>query len=192
METMHIRCAGFGAAVDGYARDGRDLWFLSMLGNQQSVRALWARLLKGEAAVMGDDPFGGGTFCALAPEAQRQWRLHAVRLPGTGATHGMLVPEPALYAAERPDFLQLARSGEEAPLLHYRFLNRRTPLPLHPSWSGWLWERGLDSGEVRPLDALGVHAWRCLPDSEALGAALRRALRGHRLPLPVEALAAAA
>ena len=66
--------------------------------------------------------------------------------------HALLVPDAALYATERQDFLLLCRTQEEAPLLHYRFLNRRIDLPLHPAWSNWLWERALRSGEVRVLD----------------------------------------
>lgn len=189
---MHIRCGGFAAAVDAYARDDADLWFVSMLGNQQSVRALWARLLKGEPAVLSDDALSGGRFCTLAPQARAGCRFHATRLPITGATHAMLVPDAALCASAQPDFLLLARSEEEAPELHYRFLSRRIDLPLHASWSGWLWQRGLDSGEVRSLDALGVHAWRCVPDPDVLRTALGRALRGHRIPVPADELADAA
>ncbi len=33
MATSHIRCAGFAAAVDAYAADERELWFVSLLGN---------------------------------------------------------------------------------------------------------------------------------------------------------------
>jgi hypothetical protein len=35
MATSRIRCAGFAAAVDAYAADERELWFVSLLGNQQ-------------------------------------------------------------------------------------------------------------------------------------------------------------
>lgn len=191
-ETVHIRAAGFGAAVDAYALDSSELWFLSMLGNQQSVRAIWARLVKGEVAYLADDQFAGGRPCWLAREARREWRLRTARLPGTGAYHGVLVPDAALYAGERQDFLLLARTEEEAPLLHYRFLNRRISLPLHSSWAGWLWERGLNAGEVAPLEALGVHAYRCTPDPAELQGALSRSLRGHRLPMPSDDLAAVA
>jgi len=192
METMHIRCAGFSAAVDAYARDDADLWFISMLGNQQSVRALWARLLKGEPAVLSDDALLGGRYCALAPEARAATRFHAAKLPVTGATHGLLIPEQAFYAGERSDFLLMARSAAEAPALHYRFLSRRVDLPLHPLWADWLWERGLTRGEVLPLDGVGIHAWRCEPDQSDLTETLGRALRGHRIPLPAAALADAA
>lgn len=192
METMHIRCAGFTGAVDAYARDGADLWFISMISNQQSIRALWARLLKGEPAVISDDALMGGRYCTLAPQARADCRFHATRLPVSGATHAMLVPSAALYASEGRDFLLLAPTDTEAPALHYRFLSRRIDLPLHPLWSVWLWTRGLDSGEIRPIDALGIRAWRCTPDLDALQAALGRALRGHRIPVPPEELAHAA
>ena len=50
MQLLTIRAAGFTATVDACAQDGGQIWFLSLLGNQQSVRALWARLVKGETA----------------------------------------------------------------------------------------------------------------------------------------------
>jgi hypothetical protein len=186
MEIMHMRAAGFGAAVDAYARDEGELWFLSMLGNQQSVRALWARLVKGEMAYLSSEQYAGGVPCWLAREARREWRFHSARLPGTGAYHGMLVPNAALYATERQDFLLLARNEEEAPALHYRFLNRRLDVPLHPAWSGWLWERALATGEVLPLDALDVRAYRCTPDPIELREAIGRAIRGHRLTVSTD------
>jgi len=189
---MHIRAAGFGAAVDAYAADESELWFLSLLGNRDSIRALWARLVKGETSYLAADQFSGGVPRWLAGSVRGQCRLHIARLPASGAHHALLVSDAALYATERPDFLLLCRTQEEAPLLHYRFLNRRVDLPLHPAWSAWLWERALRSGEVRALDALGVHAYRCTPDPAELEDALGRALRGHRLPLPADEPAAAA
>ena len=45
MELLTIRAGGFTATVDGCARGGNELWFLSMLGHQQAVRAIWARLI---------------------------------------------------------------------------------------------------------------------------------------------------
>ena len=48
MQLLAIRAAGFTATVDACARDDGQIWFLSLLGDQQSVRALWAPLVKGE------------------------------------------------------------------------------------------------------------------------------------------------
>lgn len=181
---MHIRAGGFGATVDAYAADESELWFLSLLGNRDSIRALWARLVKGETSYLAADQFSGGVPRWLATAARQQCRLHITRLSASGAHHALLVPDAALYAAERQDFVLLCRTAEEAPLLHYRFLNRRLDLPLHPAWSDWLWERALRSGKARALDALGVHAYRCMPDAVEVREALGRAIRGHRLPLP--------
>ena len=84
----------------------------------------------------------------------------------------------AEYAFDREAFLLLAQNEEEAPALHYRFLDRRSPLPLHRSWADWLWRRGLEAGEIAPLQSAGVLAYRCDPDPERLR---RRPLRGGGL-----------
>lgn len=36
-------------------------------------------------------------------------------------------------------------------MLHFSFLDPRVPWPLDPSWSAFLWERGLEKGEIEPL-----------------------------------------
>ena len=79
MELLTIRAAGFTATVDACARDGGQLWFLSLLGSQQAVRALWARLVKGETAYMGEDELTGGSPFWLAREAWGTWRFYGGR-----------------------------------------------------------------------------------------------------------------
>ena len=176
-EVRQIRAEGFSAWVDACAQSAGEIWLLSMLGNQQSVRAIWARLLKGEVAYLAQDEHASGSQCWLAREAWGTWRFFKGRLPSGSATHGMLVPELASYAAEKRDFLLLPQNEAEAPDLHYRFLNRRLDLPLHPSWASWLWERGLDTEEAEPLEAFGVAAYRCRPNPERLREDLTVALR---------------
>jgi hypothetical protein len=186
MQLMTIRAAGFAATVDACARDDGQIWFLSLLGNQQSVRALWARLVKGETAYLSEDELGGGSPCWLAAEAWGTWRFHSARLPSGAAHHGLLVPELAAYACDRRDFLLLARNEGEAPALHYRFLNRRVDLPLHPSWAAWLWDRGLNADEIEALESVGVHAYRCRPDPSSLQEDISDAVRRGRLTVPDE------
>jgi hypothetical protein len=176
-EVRQIRAEGFSAWVDACAQSAGEIWLLSMLGNQQSVRAIWARLVKGEVAYLAENEHASGSQCWLAREAWGTWRFFKGRLPSGSATHGMLLPELASYAAEKRDFLLLPRSEAEAPSLHYRFLNRRLDLPLHPSWAGWLWERGLDTEEAEPLEAFGLLAYRCRPNPERLREDLTAALR---------------
>jgi hypothetical protein len=186
LQLHTIRAAGFTATVDAFAQDGEQLWFISMLGSQQSVRALWARLVKGETAYLSEGDLDGGSPCWLAREAWGTWRFHGARLPSSAAYHGMLVPDLASYTCERPDFLLLARTEDEAPMLHYRFLNRRVDLPLHSTWADWLWDRGFGSGENEALLSVGIRVYRCRTDIRQLEEDIGDAVRRGRLTVPAE------
>lgn len=174
-----LQAGGFGASVDALTWEPDPaaspprmrLWFVSLLGSQQAVKALWVRLVKGETGTLTIDDIGV-RFCSLAPEGARAWRFFRASLPASGGYHGLLVPEVALFTAERPDFLLLKRPEDDAAQLHYRFLNRRVALPLHPSWADWLWNRALRSGEARALESQGLDAYRCVPDEAALASDL--------------------
>jgi hypothetical protein len=197
LPTLHV--GGFGATADACvwepdpepgARRMR-LWFLSLLGPQDAVKAIWARLIKGETATMSLEAMGAARFCALAPEGPRQWRFLTASLRTVAGYHGVLVPEAARYPAERSDFLLLPRSDAEAPQLHSRFLNRRIDLPLHPLWASWLWERGIRESEIMALESWGLQGYRCIPNPERLAVDLGEALRAGALPVPDSDAAAA-
>ena len=186
-----LQAAGFSASVDVFAWEPDPdpaarrmrLWLLSLLGPQESVKALWARLIKGEMASLSFEDLGSAHFCALAPEGPRGWRFFTANLRAAAGYHGLLVPEAALYGGDRTDFLLLVRQPEEAPMLHYRFLNRRLDLPLHSSWAPWLWDRALRVGEAVPLESRGLRAYRCIPNPEQLAAELSDAVGKGNLGL---------
>ena len=182
-----LELEGFSASVDAYAGEPEPeagtprlrLWLVSLLGTQQSVKALWARLVRGEVATMRFDApggLGGARFCALAPEGPRRWRFFTAGLPASAGHHGVLVPEAALFGSERLPFVLLPRRDADAAALHYRFLNRRLDLPFHASWADWLWTRALRTGEVVPLEAHGLCAFRCAPDAQRLAGDLSAAV----------------
>ena len=89
----------------------------------------------------------------------------------------------AQYAHDSDPFLLLAGDKREAPALHHRFLDRRSPLPLHRSWAGWIWDRGIATGEIVPLQAAGISAFRCNPDGERLREDLSDAVASGTLTL---------
>ena len=180
MDLLTIRAGGFTATVDGCARGGNELWFLSMLGHQQAVRAIWARLVKGEAAFLSGTELGGEPT-PLAREAWGTWRFTGMRLPSGSAYHGMLIPGIAAYATNRLDFLLLVGEQDDPAQLHFRFLARRLDLPLHPSWAEWLWRRGLENEEVQQLESAGLLAFHCRPEPEALPTDIGDAVRRRAL-----------
>ncbi len=190
-----ISAGGFSATADAFARDpdSEGLWFLSMVGAQSALKAIWAALLKRppESAhlLAGADGLalsGGFHRCEVPHETIGTWTTKIARLPVSGGWHAMVYTRMAEYAFERDAFLLLAPGEEEAPALHHRFLDRRSPLPLHRSWAQWLWRRGLAKGEISPLQSAGVHAWRCTPDAEALREDLSVAVGSGLLTLPPE------
>jgi hypothetical protein len=166
------------------------LWFVSLLGAQQAVKALWARLVKGERATLRLPAAGGlerVQFCALARTSSGgpvSWRFFSAGLPAAAGHHGAVVPAIALYACERADFLLLPRTPAEAADLHLRFLNRRLHLPLHAAWAPWLWERALRTGEAIELQAHGVLAYRCAPDADAIATSVSTGIGSGRLRVP--------
>ena len=185
-----LQAGGFGASVDAYAwepdldRASRQmrLWFLSLLGPQQSLKAIWARLLRGEVATLSQEALGSAHFCVLAEREPRTWHSFSATLPGAGGHHLVLLPDAARISSSRPDILLLPRSEQEAAHLHWRFLDRRLDLPLRRVWAEWLWARASLAGEAVALQAFGILAYRCTPDPNGLAAALSAAIRERRLP----------
>ena len=195
-QDLHtISAGGFSATADAFARDEdtQGLWFLSMVGSQTALKAIWASLLKQppDAAhiirgVDGMAPSGNYQRCVVPHDTVGTWTTKIARLPVSGGWHALVYTRLAEYGFERDDFLLLARSEEEAPNLHHRFLDRRSPLPLHRSWAEWLWRKGLRSGAIVPLQSSGVVAYRCSPNAERLREDLSEAVAEGRLTLPGE------
>ena len=114
------------------------------------------------------------------------WTTKIARLPVSGGWHALVFTKMAEFSFERDSFLLLAQSEEDAPSLHHRFLDRRSPLPLHGSWADWLWDRGIDEGEIVPLQSVGVSAYRCSPKADSLREDLSYAVVSGGLTLPRE------
>ncbi len=188
-----ISAGGFSATVDAFARDADTdgLWFLSMLGSQTAVKAIWAVLLKQppEAAflIQGADglPHSGGYQRCLVPEETiGTWTTKLARLPASGGWQAMVYTKLAEFRFERDEFLLLAPDEDAAPALHRRFLDRRSGLPLPPDWAAWLWRTGLRQETIVPLESVGLAAYKCTPNHDLLREELSQAVASGRLSLP--------
>ncbi len=191
-ELHSISAGGFTATADAFARDpdADGLWFLSMVGSQTALKAIWASLLKQppEPAhlIQGADGMalsGGFLRCVVPHETVGTWTTKIARLPASGGWHALVYTRMAEWRFERNAFLLLAPSEEDAPALHHRFLDHRSPLPLHRSWADWLWRRGLEAGEIVPLQSAGLRAYRCAPNAERLREDLSEAVAAGGLTI---------
>ena len=192
-DLFTVNAAGYSATADAFARDPdtEGLWFLSMVGPQTALKAIWASLLKQppDAAYI----IRGIEGMALSAEAISgarspttpvgTWTTRIARLPASRGWHALVYTRLAEFSFERDDFLLLAQDQADAPGLHHRFLDRRSPLPLHRTWRDWLWRRGLDTGEIVPLESAGLLAYTCNPNGEELKADLSAAVAAGTLTL---------
>ena len=139
------RQAASRATADAFARDDNTdgLWFVSMVGSQTALKAIWASLLKQPPdtahIIRGADGMalsGGYQRCQIPYETIGTWTTKIARLPVSGGWHALVYTKTAEYGFEKDSFLLLAQAEDEAPALHHRFLDKRSPLPLHGSWAG--------------------------------------------------------
>ena len=168
----------------------KELRLLSIIGGQAAVKAISAGILKRDTETVRltpDDPdIGGQVFSAIRYMNGVNWRSRTMRLPQTKAWHTLIYSTMLEFNREGPGFVLLGEWGvESAADRHLLFLNRRIDLPVHPDWKDWLWKRGLQTGEIKPLLGLGLSAWECAPDQEALKEQISKAIRGGILTAPV-------
>ena len=184
-ELWTISAGDFSAAMDAFAvapPENPDrlssLRFLSMLGPQSSLKAIWSSLLNSppkpghltpgaDELVLNEEMI----TCQTPAESLGTW---TTRLANRMGWHAGTYSKIAEYSHERDDFLLVVRPGEDPAKRRHRFLDRRVSIPLHRSWAGWLWERGLEKVEIQPLECLGIRAWRCIPKPEQLEEDLSR------------------
>ena len=105
-----ITAGGFSATADAFARDDdtEGLWFLSMVGSQTALKAIWASLLKQPPEVahliQGADGMalsGGYKRCVIPHETIGTWTTKLTRLPVSGGYHALVYTKTAEYAFER-------------------------------------------------------------------------------------------
>ena len=94
-----ISAGGFSATVDAFARDDRTegLWFVSMVGSQTALKAIWASLLKQPPdtahLIRGADGMaltGGYQKCVIPYETIGTWTTKIARLPVSGGWHALV------------------------------------------------------------------------------------------------------
>ena len=193
-----VSAGGFTATADAFATIPRDrgdildhdIWFLSMVGPQTAVKAIWAALLNSPAGPAHLTPGTEGLAldegyrrCWIPQISVGTWTTRIVKMSHGMGYHAMVYTHMAEHSFEGVDFLLLAQDEADAPNMHHRFLDRRISLPMHHSWAGWLWERGIEQKEITPLECNGIHAWRCIPNEAKLRQDLSEAVRYRQIIL---------
>lgn len=170
-----IKIKGFRCSVEEAVFSNRKDGFahvLSLVGSREAVKAVWARLMKGEAAYLDM----GQQVRAARMNTAEGGKLLTERLP-SGAFHGLLL-STALLQGE----LVLCKREEELPAHFYTVLTRKLRLPLHRDWRDWLWEHALSTGMVEQMASQRLHAFEVNLSVCNLEAKVRQALLAGEMP----------
>ena len=158
--------AVFSNGKDGFAH------VLSLVGSREAVKAVWARLMKGEAAYLDIGP----QIRTVRMNTYEGGKLLTERLP-SGAFHGLLLSQVALRGE-----LVLCEREEDLPARFFHLLTQKLRLPLHRDWRYWLWEHALRTGMVKQLVSQRLHAYEVNLSIYNLEVAVRQALLADELP----------
>lgn len=158
--------AVFSNGKDGFAH------VLSLVGSREAVKAVWARLMKGEAAYLDTGP----QVRAVRMNTFEGGKLLTERLP-SGAFHGLLLSKSVLGG----DLVLCEREGD-LPARFLYYLTQKLRLPLHSAWRGWLWEHARRTGMVKQLVSQRLHAYEVNLSIYNLELAVRQALLVDELP----------
>ena len=185
----------FTCYVEDFALDKEmdQVWMLSLLGAQTEVRAIAASMLTHEPSPIALSPLNSDLvpqwketrYCRIPHETEGSWRMITTRLPVSGATNLLMYTkwaEPRYPAST--NFLVITSRDEEAPRRHYNLLDARTSLPMHETWTDWLWDRGLATGEVRELTSMNRRVYLCRPQLTMLQYDVGVAVAAGRLTVP--------
>lgn len=146
-----INSGGISAyCSDLIVNEDRDVYFLSVAGYQTAVKGIIANVLEYGSVVV---EIGEG-YEYLSRSSQ-SYSVYYQRLP-SGLYQGVVLPKIALPGNNEPRdmFLILSQHTSVAQELFFKHLEEKTEIPLHPSWSGWLWGIFSDKGWLTTLDSL--------------------------------------
>ena len=119
-DLFTISAGGFNATADAFARDDRTdgLWFVSMVGSQTALKAIWASLLKQPPdtahIIKGADGMalsGGYQRCVVPYETIGTWTTKIAACRVSGGWHALVYTKTAEFGYEKDSFLLLAQVG---------------------------------------------------------------------------------
>ena len=192
-DLFTINAAGYSATADAFARDPDTggLWFLSMVGPQTALKAIWASLLK-------QPPDAAYIIRGIEGMALSVVATSAARSPITPSAPGPPASPACPPAGDGTRSCTRAwpnssSSGTTSCCWPRTRPTRRgcttaswtgaAPCPCTARWRDWLWRRGLDTGEIVPLESAGLLAYTCNPRGEELKADLSAAVAAGTLTL---------
>ncbi len=140
MTLYNIHAMGIQAHCSDLIIDPQDMetiYFMSVCGYQVTVKGIVANLLEN---------------CGLSIEVDKEehylersdmgYRVQIKKLP-SGLVHAVVIPNLAIPGSneeKQKRFLVITSEDRDILTLFFLHLNEKTEIPLHSSWTSWLWK----------------------------------------------------
>lgn len=154
LETIHaggILAYCSDLIVEG---DEEDLqaYFISVGGQQTAVKGILASLLENKTLTLVK-----GSQYYHVTRANESYQMKIKRLP-SGGCQGIAFPRSIKINQEQDDyarqFFLLSPDQNQTRSLFFRHLEARLDIPLHETWTNWLWRIFADNGWLTRLVTL--------------------------------------
>lgn len=139
------------------ANSNNSVLMMTVFGPRESVTAAFARLFTGSSRKKYATTFSVGNFGSLYPLDRTAYDHMRQRVPDTKNSWAMTLLShqaiPDKFDTENHLFYVLVPEEWRActPPHFLGMLDRAIPLPLLPSWAGYLWLEGIDRGLITPI-----------------------------------------
>ena len=112
--------------------------FMSVCGYQVAVKGIIANFLGNKGIALDVDGVAHYLKCS-----HTSYKVQMKKLP-SGLVHAVLILKLALPSntnngGKQNRFLVITKDDRDIRPLFFRHLDEITEIPLHPSWTGWLW-----------------------------------------------------
>jgi len=140
MKVYPIHATGIKAYCSDMIVDPEDLdivYLMSVCGYQTTVKGIIANFLEGygiSLEVEGTDHY--------LTRSGLGYKVKLRKLP-SGLVHAVLLPKLALPESEdqnQNSFFVFTKESRTKQALFFRHLDEKTDIPMHPTWTGWLWQ----------------------------------------------------
>lgn len=172
LRMLKVAHNGFNCYCDGFRAHGSVLRFLSLFGDHNAVRAVWASLLKKHASIALAATDGYSDHYRLDDGAYTSLRQPL----GHQILHLVLLHERVSPASDgfEDHFCVI---GRDVKTLGWLRLRRRCAVPMRDTWRDEVWRLGTSASLITPLAGIGVDGVAVDCDAkrwtEVLGAAIR-------------------
>ena len=188
-----VNANGFTVHADAFAIDAKrdTLFFISLQGPATGVKAVFAALVNSPPQwvqlVSGHEDLTNQLVQSvrIPTETIGTWTSKTQKLPLSGATHLIAYTklcepqwEPEKAGITKDAFVVIAHEGQDYKKLYHQQLDQMLDIPLHPSWTDWLWDHAIKSNTLNELTTLGLEsAYVATPVQARLKRDIKKAIK---------------